>query len=145
MNYNLVLSAFTVNVILLPLSRFTHTHTHTHIRIYHHHHHYHVAPSARMSLTLSIILCFQQVFRATFVSAPSYCMYILAGRLSFSRPCEAVHRSTSLLSSSLLLQQYLACMVRLTLIDFVMCGRWQYSCCFVGGCLHDLFNITRSV
>ena len=39
------------------------------------------------------------------------------------------------MSSSLLLQQCPACLVRLTWIVFVMGGRWPYSCCFVGCCL----------
>ena len=54
-----------------------------------------------------------------------------AGRPAFPRPCEGVHRSTSLTSSSLLLYQCPACLVRLTLIVFVMGGRWPYSCCFL--------------
>ena len=53
--------------------------------------------------------------------------------------------STSFMSSSLLLQQCPACLVRLTLIVFVMGGEWPYSWCFVGCCLQDLFNITRSI
>ena len=64
--------------------------------IYHHHHYF--APSARISLTLS---------RHSSLLA---------------RPCEGVHRSTSLTSSSLQLQQCPACLVRLTLIVFVMGG-----------------------
>ena len=44
------------------------------------------------------------------------------------------------MSSSLLLQQCPACLVRLIWIVFVMGGRWPYSCCFVGHCLQDLFN-----
>ena len=35
------------------------------------------------------------------------------------------------MSSSLLLQQCPACLVRLTLIVFMMGGRWPYSSCFV--------------
>ena len=58
--------------------------------------------------------------------------------------CEGVHR-TSLMSLSLLLQRCLACLVRLTLIVFVMGGRWLYNCCFVGCCLQDLSNIARSI
>ena len=27
----------------------------------------------------------------------------------------------------------------------MMGGRWPYSCCFVGCCLQDLFNIARSI
>ena len=49
------------------------------------------------------------------------------------------------MSSSLLLQQCRACLVRLILIVFVMGGRWPYSCCFVGCCALDLFRIARSI
>ena len=49
------------------------------------------------------------------------------------------------MSSSLLLQQCIACLVRLTWIVFVMGGRWPYSCRFVGCCHQDLFNISRSI
>ena len=49
------------------------------------------------------------------------------------------------MSSSLLLQQCPVCLVRLTLIVFVMGGKWPYSRCFVGHCLHDLFNIACSI
>ena len=48
------------------------------------------------------------------------------------------------MSSSLLLQQCPACLVCLTWIVFVMGGRWPYSCCFVGCCPQDLFNIAPS-
>ena len=48
------------------------------------------------------------------------------------------------MSLSLLLQQCAACLVRLTLIVFVMGGWRPYSECFVECCLHDLFNIARS-
>ena len=66
------------------------------------------------------------------VSAESCCVYVRAGRPAFVRPYEGVHRSTSLTSSSLLLQQCPACLVRLILIVFLTSGRWPYSCCFVG-------------
>ena len=56
-----------------------------------------------------------------------------------------VNRSTSLMNSSLLLQQCPACLVRLTWIVFMMGGRWPYSWCFVGRCRQDLFNIARSI
>ena len=59
-------------------------------------------------------------------------MYVRAGRPAFAWPYVGVHRSTSLMSSSLLLQQCPACLVRLTWIVFVMGGRWPYSWCFVG-------------
>ena len=52
---------------------------------------------------------------------------------------------TYLMSSPLLLQQCPTCLVRLTLIVFVIGGRWPYSWCFVWCCLHDLFKIARSI
>ena len=60
---------------------------------------------------------------------------------TFVWPCEGVHWSKSLMNTSLLLQQCPACLVRLTLMVFVMGGRWSYSCCFVGCCLQELINI----
>ena len=98
-----------------------------HIRIYHHHHH-HVMPLVRISLNLS--RHFSQSFIASDrssglhpVSSHSCCMYVLAGRPAFARLYVGVHRSTSLMRSSLLLQQCPACLVRLTWIVFVMGGR----------------------
>ena len=75
------------------------------------------------------------------VSSNSCCMYVRACRPAFARPYEGVHRSTSLMSSSLLLQHCPACLVRLTWIVFVMGGRWLYSWCLVRCCRQDLFNI----
>ena len=37
------------------------------------------------------------------------------------------------------------CLIRLTLIVFMMGDGWSYSCCFVGCCLHELFNIACSI
>ena len=90
-----------------------------------------------LSPLLPIVHRFWQVLRATYLHR--------AGRSAFAWPYKGVHRSTSLMSSSLLLQQCLACLVRLTWIVFVMEGRWPYSWCFVGCCLQDLFNIARSI
>ena len=56
-----------------------------------------------------------------------------------------VHRSTSLMSSSLLLQQWPAWLVRLTGRVLVMGGRWPYSWCFVECCRQDLFNIALKI
>ena len=72
-------------------------------------------------------------------------MYVRAGRPAFARPCVAVHKSTSLMSLSLLLQQCPACLVRLTWIVFMIGGRWPYSWCLVGCCRQDLFKIARSI
>ena len=79
------------------------------------------------------------------VSSHSCWMYVRAGRPAFARPCVGVHKSTSLMSSSLLLQQCPACLVRLTWIVFVIGGMWPYSWCLVGCCRQDLFKIARSI
>ena len=120
------------------------------IDICHHHHHHHVVPPARISLTLSrhFSLSFISSERSSElhpVSSQSCFMYVQAGRSAFARPYVGIHRCTSLMSSSLLLQQCPVCLVRLTWIVFVMIGRWPYSWCFFGCCLQDLFNIARSI
>ena len=109
-----------------------------------------VMPLARISLTLSrhFSLSFIASGRSSGlhpVSSHSCCKYVLAGRPAFARPYVEVHRSTSLMSSSLLLQQCPACLVRLTGIVFVMGGKWSYSWCVVGCCRQDLFNIVRNI
>ena len=84
-----------------------------------------IALVARISLTLSrhSSLSFIALGRSSGqhpVSSHSCWMYVRAGRPAFARPCVGVHKSTSLMSSSLLLQQCPACLVRLTWIVFVM-------------------------
>ena len=106
--------------------------------------------AARISLTLSrhSSLSFIALGRSSGqqpVSSHSCWMYVRAGRPAFARPCVGIHKSTSLMSSSLLLQQCPACLVRLTWIVFVIGGRWQYSWCLVGCCCQDLFRIARSI
>ena len=113
------------------------------------HHHYN-ALVARISLTLSrhASLSFIALDRSSGqhpVSSHSCWMYVRAGRPAFARPCVGVHRSTSLMSSSLLLQQCSACLARLTWIVLVIGGRWPYSWCLVGCCRQDLFKIARSI
>ena len=106
--------------------------------IYHHHHH-HVVPLAWISPTLP------RHFSLSFIASgrPSglhpvfshiCCMYVRAGRPAFARPYVGVHRSTSLMSLSLLLQQCPACL---------MGGRWPYSWRLVGSAyfIFDLFEI----
>ena len=112
------------------------------IYIYIYHHHHHVALVARISLTLSrhSYLSFIALGRSSGqhpVSSHSCWMYVRAGRPAFARPCVEVHKSTSLTSSSLLLQQCPACLVRLTWIVFGVGGRWPYSWCLVGCCRQD--------
>ena len=103
-----------------------------HVFIYIHIYHHHVVLLARISLTLSrhFSLSFIASGRSSGlhpVSSHSCCMYVQAGHPAFTRPYAGVHRSTSLMISSLLLQQYPACLVRLTCMVFVMGGRWPYT------------------
>ena len=72
--------------------------------------HHHVVPQAWISLTLS--RHFSLSFIASGwssglhpVSSHSCCMYVRAGRPAFAWPYAGVHKSTSLMSTSLLLQQ----------------------------------------
>ena len=116
----------------------------------HPHHHHHVTPPAQISLTLSCHPSLSSITpswssRLHHVSAQSCCIQVLAVHPAFARPCEGLYRSMSLMSSSLLLQQCPACLVRLTWTVFVMSGRWPYSCCFVECCLQELFNIAHSM
>ena len=74
------------------------------------HHHHHVVPPARISLILSrhFSLSFIVSGRSSGlhpVSSHSCCMYVRAGRPAFAPPYVGVHRSTSLMSSYLLLPQ----------------------------------------
>ena len=114
------------------------------------HHHHHVVLVAWISLTLSrhFSLSFITSGRSSGlhpISSHSCWMYVRAGRPAFARPCVGVHKSISLMSSSLLLQQCPACLVRLTWIVFVIGGRWPYSWCLVGCCRQDLSKIARSI
>ena len=73
------------------------------IYIYHHHH---IVLAARISLTLSrhSSLSFIALGRSSGqqpVSSHSCWMYVRAGRPAFARPCVGIHKSTSLMSSSL--------------------------------------------
>ena len=100
-------------------------------------------PLAQISLTFSrhFSLSFIASGRSSGlhpVSSHSCCMYVRAGRPAFAWPYVGVHRNTSLMSSSLLLQQCPACLVRLTWIVFMMGGRWPYSWCLVECCRQDL-------
>ena len=113
------------------------------------HHHHHVVPLAQISLTLSrhFSLSFIASGRSSSlhpVSSRSCCMYVRVGRPTFAQPYVGVHRSRSLMNSSLLLQLCPACLVRLTWIALVMGSKWLYSWC-LGCCRQDLFNIARNI
>ena len=114
------------------------------------HHHHHVVPLARISLILSHHFSLSFIASSWSsglhpVSSHSCCMCVRAGRPALARPYLGVHRSTSLMSTSLLLQQCPACLVRLTWRVFVMGGRWPNSLCLVGCCCQNLFNIARNI
>ena len=116
----------------------------------HHHHHHHVALVPRISLTLSrhpsqSFIALGRSSGQHPISSHSCWMYVHAGHPAFAWPCVGVYKSTSLMSSSLLLQQCPACLVRLTWIVFVIGGKWPYSWCLVGCCRQDLFKIARSI
>ena len=97
---------------ILINSKFSYLNYIFHLSLYiyhHHHHHHHIALVARISLTLSrhSSLSFIALGRSSGqhpVSSHSCWMYVRAGRPDFARPCVGIHKSTSLMSSSLLLQ-----------------------------------------
>ena len=111
------------------------------------HNHQLVVPSAQMSLTLSrhpsqsfIASAGPQAYTAyPHRAAVRRFKLIVLLLLSHMKGSIGVHHL------SLLLHQCPACRVRLTLIVFVMAGRWPYSCCFVGCCLQYWFNIVRII
>ena len=112
--------------------------------------HHHVVRLARISLALSlhVSLSFIASGRSSElhpVSPHSCCMYVRASRPAFDWPYAGGHRSTSLTSSSLLLQQCPTRLVRLAWIVFVIGGRWPYSWCLVECCCQDLFNIALNI
>ena len=120
------------------------------IYIYKYHHHHHVVLVAQISPTLSrhFSLSFIASGRSSGlhpVSSKSCWMCVRAGRPAFARPYVGVRRSTIFMSSSLLLQQCPACLVRLAPIVFVIGGKWPYTWCLVGCCRQDLFNIARNI
>ena len=98
---------------------------------------HHIALPVRISLTLSrhpslSSFALGKSSRLHPVLAHGCCVFVLAGRPTFARPCDGVHSIISLMSSSLLLPQCPACLFRLTWIVFVMSGRWPYNCCLWG-------------
>ena len=107
-------------ILTYPLTIRLHVGLFNNIYIHHHHHHHHVVPLARISLTLSrhFSLSFITSGRSSAlhpISSDSCWAYVLAGHPTFARPYVGLHRSTSLMSSSLLLQQCTACLVRIHL------------------------------
>ena len=113
-------------------------------------HHHHVLLLTQISLSLSCHTSLSFIACGSSsglhpVSSHSCWMYVRAGCPAFARPYVGVHRITSLMSSSLLLQQCPACLVCITWKVFVIEGRWPYSWCLVGCCRQDLFRIACSI
>ena len=75
---------------------------------------YVVLPLSRISLTLSrhsslSSIAFSRSSKLHTVSIQSCCRYVQAGRPTPARPCHGVHKRTSVMSSSLLLEQWTEC------------------------------------
>ena len=90
------------------LSPSTLSYIYIYIYIYIYHHHY-VVPLARISLSLSRHFSLSLIASGRSsglhpISSHSCCMYVRAGLPAFAWPYAGTHRSTSLMSSSLLLQ-----------------------------------------
>ena len=66
------------------------------------------------------------------------CKFLLVGKLCSI--CVGVHWRTSLMSSSLLLQQCSVCLTHLSWMTSEMGGKLLFSWCFVGCCFQDLFK-----
>ena len=98
-----------------------------------------------LSPPLPIVYCFQQVFRAT------YCIGIelLYVNSSWSSClCSAMSRGPQeyITYEFVLTSPAVSSMSGSSNFDsFHDGGRWLYSCCFVGCCLQDLFNIAPSI
>ena len=75
----------------------------------------------------------------------AYTLFLEENSKTFAQPWEGIDKSTSLMSSSLVLQQLPTCLVCRIWIIFVIGGRWLYSCSFVGCCLKDMFITDRSI
>ena len=65
------------------------------------------------------------------MSLQIYCWYFFAGRPTLACLCKKVHLRTSLMSSTLFLQQFPTCVVCLIRMVLEIGGRWQYTCSFV--------------
>ena len=72
-------------------------------------------------------------------------LYRFISRPTLARPCEGVHRRSSLMSSFLLLQLCPAYLVLHIWIVLEMGDRWPYNCYFMGCRLQVLFDMTRCI
>ena len=103
------------------------------------HHHHHVTLSARISLTLS---CHPSL--SSIASGIGTELFYVGSSWS-SCLCSSMWGGPHEYVTYEYVPTCPACLIRLTWIVFVMDCKWPYSGCFVGCCLHDLFNIARNI
>ena len=101
---------------------------------------------AWISLTLSCQLSLSSIApgrssRLHSMSILRHCRYVLLGHPTLVCRCERVHRKTSQMISSVILQQYPTCLIYLIWMVLEIGGWCLYNCCFVGCGFHNLFNI----
>ena len=93
------------------LSPYAHMYIFPHSCVYHHHHHHHHHHVLTLSRHYSLSFIASDWSSGLHsVSSQSCGMYVRAGRPDFARSYAGVHWSTSLMSTSLLLQQCPACL-----------------------------------
>ena len=109
--------------------------------------HYQVVQRAWISLTLFLSPLSLSHHPSLSSTAPgrSSKLHPLAGWTTLVRSCVGIRRKTSLMNSSLLLQQWPAWLIHLNWVICEMGRKWPYSCCFMGCCFQDLFRIGRSI
>ena len=111
--------------------------------IYHHG----VVFRARISQTLSIAIGLYHPSPPTDLLNYNLCPY-RSVEDKFLLVVQHLHvrlKKTSLVSSSLLLQQFPKCIISLIWMVLEIEVSWPYSCCFVRCCRQDLFNIARRI
>ena len=115
-----------------------------------HHHHHHVLWVVQISIASLMIRPYRpsasgRSSRLHPVSVLGCCRYVLVSSQTLALPCEVAHWRTTLMGSSLPLQQCPKFLVRLIWMVFEMGDKWLYSRCFDECCLQDLFNTARSI
>ena len=74
------------------------------------------------------------------------CSHVIVSRPTLTSPHDGINCRTSLITSSLVLQQFFTCLVRLIWMALEVRIKGPYSYCFVGYCyFQDLFNVARNI